>query len=122
MSRRLLIDLLAGQTFTRVVLRGKCRYERHESVRLVDGQWWGESSRAFECPLAPQDVCPVCNGAGEVAVPAAEAALSQYDGTEENQAAQRGHKRCLPCRGSGYVPGPHWPYRHDCPPPLRMRS
>ena len=120
MSRRLLIDLLAGQTFTRVVLRGKCRYERHESVRLVDGEWWGESSRAFGCPLAPQDTCSSCGGAGfhELKPDAVE----QFDDNVEKQPNGTVRKPCLPCRGKGYVPGPHWPYRHDCPPPLKIRS
>jgi len=120
MGRKLWHDWLAGQVFTALVIRGKCRYERHESVRLVDGQWWGESSRGFECPLAPEDTCPVCDGAGEIEVSAAQAALAQYDGPAEHAAAQRNRKPCTPCRGSGYVPGPHWPYRHDQPAPLRV--
>lgn len=113
-----LLDDFLYRTSLLTVVRGKCRYDRHESVRLVDGEWWGESSRSVECAYAPQNVCPVCQGAGEVEIPAAEAQLAQYDGAGP---AQR-RKPCLPCAGSGYVPGPHWPYRFPEPPPLRVKT
>jgi hypothetical protein len=120
MSRKLLTDWLAGQVTTWTVIRGKCRYDRHESVRMVDGQWWGESSRGFECFLAPQDPCPVCDGKGYIEIQLSEAELAQFDGPADAAAATR--QSCGPCGGGGYVPGPHWPYRHDCPPPLKIRS
>lgn len=117
---RLLDDLLY-RTSLLTVVRGKCGWQdaRHESVRLVGGEWFGEDSRSFECPFAPRDPCPVCQTAGEVEISAAEAELAQYDGTE---GAQRLRKPCLPCQGSGYVPGPHWPYRFPQPPPLRVKT
>ena len=118
---RLLDDLLYRTTLLTVV-RGKCGYWaqnlRHESVRLVDNQWFGEDSRSYECPFAPQAPCPVCQGAGFIELPVAEAALAQYDGHTNNPT----RKPCLPCAGSGYVPGPHWPYRFPQPPPLRVNT
>lgn len=119
MSR--LLDDFLYRTSLLTVVRGKCRYERHESVRLVGGEWWGEDSRSSECSLAPEDTCPVCDGAGEIGLPAAESALAQYDGTEAVWQGRPVRKPCLPCQGSGYVPGPHWPYRFPQPPPLRMK-
>lgn len=115
MSR--LLDDLLYRTSLLTVVRGKCRYDRHESVRLVGGEWWGEDSRSSECPLAPEDVCPVCDGAGELELSPSEAQLAQYDGTE---ASWDKRKPCVPCQGSGFVPGPHWPYRFPQPPPLRV--
>lgn len=115
MSR--LLDDLLYRTSLLTVVRGKCRYYRHESVRLVGGEWWGEDSRGSECPYAPEDVCPVCTGAGFVEMSLDEAALAQYDGTEAD-ATRR--KPCVPCHKSGFVPGPHWPYRFPQPPPLRV--
>lgn len=118
MPRSLLHDWLAGQVLTGTVVRGKCRYDRHESVRLVGGEWWGESSRSAECAWAPEDVCPICDGRGYVEIPLAEAQLSQYDGPEDAERARR--KLCQPCGTTGFVPGPHWPYRFPQPPPLRV--
>lgn len=119
---RLLDDFLYRTTLTTVV-RGKCGYWetglRHESVRLVRGQWFGEDSRSYECPFAPPDQCPVCKGRGEIELSPSEAELARYDGTEMNW---RKAKRCMPCGGTGYVPGPHWPYRFPQPPPLRVET
>lgn len=118
MSR--LLDDFLYRTSLLTVVRGKCRYgPRHESVRLVDGEWWGEDSRGPECPLAPETQCPVCDGRGEVELSPSEAQLAQYDGTQNAERLKK--KPCLPCRGSGYVSGPHWPYRFPEPPPLRVR-
>lgn len=96
--------------------RGKCGYWesnlRHESVRLAGGQWLGEDSYSYECPFAPPDVCPVCEGTGRLDPD------DRYDGTE----ASWGPRQCIPCGGTGYVPGPHWPYRFPKPPPLRVKK
>jgi hypothetical protein len=113
---RLLDDFLY-RTSLFTVVRGKCRYDRHESVRLVSGEWWGEDSRSSECAWAPEDVCPVCTGAGFVELSREEAQLSQYDGADTADARR---KPCVPCDGTGFVPGPHWPYRFPQPPPLRV--
>lgn len=121
MSR--LLDDFLYRTSLLTVVRGKCGYWesnlRHESVRLVDNQWLGEDSRSYECPYAPPDTCPTCDGAGEIELPAAAAELASYDGTG---AAPKAKVPCLTCAGSGFVPGPHWPYRFPQPPPLRVRS
>lgn len=116
MSR--LLDDFLYRTSLLTVVRGKCRYDRHESVRLVDGEWWGESSRGYECAFAPEHQCPVCNGAGEIEISVSEAELAQYDGA----GPPKNRKPCRPCGATGYVPGPHWPYRYPEPPPLRIRS
>lgn len=117
MPRHLLDDLFAGQLTTWTVVRAKCRYgPSHESVRLVDGQWWGEDCRDFECSLAPQDTCPVCDGAGAIMLTGAEAELARFDG------ARPTGRPCPPCDGTGYVPGPHWPWRYEQPPPLRVKD
>jgi hypothetical protein len=125
MSRRLLVDLRAGQVFTRLVERGKCRYgPRHESVRMTDGEWWGESSGHYECELAPPDPCQLCQGRGFHEVRGAAAEQAEIDGhpTEMHAGEKIARKPCPPCRGSGWQPGPHWPYRHEQPPPLRPRE
>jgi hypothetical protein len=116
---RLLATFLYGNPL-RTTPRGKCRYgPRHESVQLVDGEWLGEDSYSYECALAPEQQCTVCAGAGEIELSAAEAQLAQYD---EAQGATTRKKPCLPCRGLGYVAGPHWPFRFPEPPPLRTRT
>lgn len=118
MSR--LLDDFLYRTSLLTVVRGKCRYgPRHESVRLVNGEWWGEDSRGPECPLAPSQQCPVCDGAGEVELSPTDAQLAQYDGTEQ---AWNTRRKCEPCGGNGYVDGPHWPYRFPEPPPLRIKK
>jgi hypothetical protein len=114
MPRQLVDDFLAGQLLRSLVVRGKCRYDRHESVRLVGDEWWGESSHSAECALAPAEVCATCSGSGQVPLTPAEEAA--YDGQEAHKPAG---KPCPPCMGKGFVPGPHWPYRHPKPPPLR---
>lgn len=122
MSR--LLDDLLYRTSLLTVVRGKCGYWeeglRHESVRLVGGEWFGEDSRGFECPFAPRDVCPVCNGAGFVLVSPSAAQLAQYDSSQSAEEARK--KPCIPCQASGFVPGPHWPYRFPQPPPLRVKT
>jgi hypothetical protein len=124
---RLLDDFLYRTTLLTVV-RGKCGYWepklRHESVRLTGGEWFGESSRGRECPYAPQDQCPTCQGRGfhELRGPAAEQAALDGLPVEMSGGEKVARKPCPPCRGSGYVPGPHWPYRFPQPPPLRVRS
>lgn len=120
MPRSLLHDWLAGQVLTGTVVRGKCRYDRHESVRLVGGEWWGESSRGAECAYAPEDICPICDGRGYTEIPLTEAQLSQYDEAADAERARR--KLCQPCGTTGFVPGPHWPYRFPQPPPLRVNE
>lgn len=117
MPRTLLNDWRTGHLF-RTPTRGKCKYDRHESVTLVDGQWWGETSHQFECDLAPQDVCQMCQGAGEAQPTEAEAVAAQY----ESPADRPRPKPCPNCRGSGYQPGPHWPFQAGKvqPPPLRV--
>lgn len=88
--------------------RAKCRYgPSHESVALVDGEWWGEDTRDFGCCMAPSDTCPVCDGAGGVEPEEGEVLIGAT---------------CPLCLGSGEVPGPHWPWRHDHPGPLRARG
>lgn len=110
-----LLDDFIYRTSLLTLVRGKCRYDRHESVRLVDNEWWGEWSRSSECPLAPEQQCPTCSGTGEVEVTAQEG----RDGTENTWTKT---KPCEPCGGVGYVPGPHWPYRFPQPPPLRAKK
>jgi len=115
MPRRLIDDLRAGQLTTWSVVRAKCSYgDNHESVRQVGDQWRGESSNSFDCDYAPQDMCSVCAGRGWTALSVAETETAQYD---EDVAG--GRRRCRPCRGSGYVPGAHWPWRHPHPGPVR---
>lgn len=117
MPRKLIDDWRAGQLFTWTVTRGKCSYgDNHESVRLVGGQWKGETWDSFDCDHAPRDVCPICKGEGSREVSAAEAELLTYDGTE---AVQDGRKPCEECEASGWVPGPHWPWRHPHPGPVQ---
>lgn len=119
MPRTLLNDWRTGHLF-RTPTRGKCRYDRHESVTLVDGQWWGESSRGFECALAPEDPCTACGTRGEVEAVPDEKGLLQFDGPQFMWGDGKIWKTCEDCNGSGYVPGPHWPYRWPQPPPLRV--
>lgn len=122
MSR--LLDDFLYRTSLLTVVRGKCRYDRHESVRLVDGEWWGESSRGYECALAPEHQCTVCQGRGFHELRGAEAEQAALDGlpVQEQGGEKVVRKPCAPCRGVGYVPGPHWPYRFPEPPPLRVRT
>jgi hypothetical protein len=89
------------------VTRAKCRYgPSHESVTLVDGEWRGEDSNDFGCVMAPSDPCPVCDGVD----------LSKTDEGFLVGAT------CPLCHGTGRVPGPHWPWRHDHPGPLKARG
>lgn len=120
MSR--LLDDFLYRTSLLTIVRGKCRYDRHESVRLVDGQWWGESSRSFECAWAPEHTCPKCDGKGFLVVSAFEAQMAQYDGDEHYNGPAGTQKVCPGCAGTCYLPGPHWPYRFPEPPPLRVRD
>jgi hypothetical protein len=112
MPRKLLDDVRAGQFLAWAVTRGKCSYgDRHESVRQVAGQWYGESSNSLDCDYAPQDQCTVCAGRGRVELDANDPA--RFDGSNTKD------RQCEPCRGTGYVPGPHWPWRHPHPGPVR---
>jgi hypothetical protein len=134
MARTLMGSIRTGKWWGGV--RGKCRYgPSHESVSLIGDQWQGESTGSFYCDLAPQDVCESCGGAGEVEVTAEEAALLQFDGPEAywGDGDRSGHTSgrtdawgdgkkyipCPPCRGRGYVPGAHHPWRHPHPGPVR---
>lgn len=121
MSR--LLDDILYRTSPLTVVRGKCGWQdaRHESVRLVGGEWFGEDSRSFECLLAPEDTCPVCDGAGQIELSAAESQLAKFD-TSAETAGKPTKRPCLPCAGRGFVPGPHWPYRFPQPPPLRLKD
>jgi hypothetical protein len=119
MPRSILDDWAAGQVLTWTVTRGKCRYgPSHESVRDNGGEWWGESSRDVACPYAPEDPCGPCGGTGYRELTEGEARLAQYDGLPEAPLK----RRCPVCRGLGLVPGPHWPWRHPQPPPLRLEE
>ena len=114
MPRKLLDDIRSGTVMRWSVTRGKCSFgDNHESVRKVDGQWWGESSHSFDCSANPKkDVCPACHTTGQVEIPLAERV---YDGTEGGET----HRPCKLCNASGFVPGPHWPWRHDYPGPVK---
>jgi hypothetical protein len=111
-----LLDDFLYRTSLLTIVRGKCGYWerqlRHESVRLVGGQWLGEDTYSYECPFAPPDVCPVCEGTGKLDP------SDRYDGAEDSWEP----RPCIPCGGTGYVPGPHWPYRFPKPPPLRVQK
>jgi hypothetical protein len=117
MPRKLLDDLRADQFLKWTVVRGKCSHgDRHESVREVGGQWYGESSNSFDCDYAPQDQCEPCNGRGYIELSPAEAQLAQYDGPGDTPPERLA---CGVCSGSGFVPGPHWPWGHAHPGPVQ---
>jgi hypothetical protein len=117
MPRKLLDDLRADQFLKWNVVRGKCSYgDNHESVRQIGDQWWGEDGNSFDCPFAPQDVCEPCGGLGYIEIEMSEAELAQFDGPEQAAAAAR--QVCTACDGTGFVPGPHWPWRHPHPGPV----
>jgi len=119
MPRSILDDWAAGQVLTWTVTRAKCRYgPSHESVRDNGGEWWGEDTRDVACPYAPEDPCTPCGGAGRFALTPAEQAAAQY----EAPAGQAGFRVCPVCEGLGRVPGPHWPWRHPKPPPLKLEE
>lgn len=117
MPRKFLDDLRHGQLITRLVPRGKCRYDDHESVRLVGDVWFGEDTHDDACYLAPPDPCPPCAGLGRVPL------TDQEQQAESANAANTVRdKPCESCRGTGEVPGPHWPWRHLHPGPLPERT
>lgn len=125
MPRTFLDDWRAGQVLTWSVTRAKCRGDeaggdKHESVRLVGGQWLGESTGSFECPFADPDPCPRCGTLGYRELSVAESQAAQYDGVTVVHG--RARVQCPVCTGLGHVPGPHWPYRWPKPPPLRMEE
>jgi len=125
MSR--LLDDFLYRTSLLTIVRGKCGMWEwtgrggpcDESVRLVDNQWWGENSRGPECPGAPEQQCPTCAGTGRIELSPTDAELARYDGTESSWSKD---KPCKACGATGYVPGPHWPFRYPEPPPLRARD
>lgn len=118
MGRTLMGTLRTGSLFG---VRGKCRYDNHESVTLVGGQWKGESSGSFYCDLAPTDQCTTCAGRGFHEVRGAMVEHLESDGhpTEVIGGVKVARKPCPPCKGSGYVSGPHHPWRHEHPGPVR---
>lgn len=79
--------------------RGKCRWCA-ASVQEAHHGWASEDGAAepYDCPAAARRPCPGCETAGET--------LDERTGRA---------RRCIVCGGTGYVPGPHWPYRHPNP-------
>jgi hypothetical protein len=125
MPRAFLDDWKSGQVLAWTVTRGKCSHgDSHESVRLVDGEWWGETTNDTACPYAPEDQCVTCAGRGfhEVRGQAAEQLALDGHPVDVVGGEKVARKPCPPCRGSGYQPGPHWPWRWPQPPPLRVRD
>lgn len=86
-------------------VRGKCRHCT-TSVQQARYGWASEDGALdpYDCLAAPDVVCPPCDGIGS---------FLPEPGTPQ---AERGERRpCLPCAGTGRVPGPHWPWRHPNP-------
>ena len=83
-------------------MRGKCRY-CGSSVFAAGYGWASEDGgpEPYECLAAPPVPCPPCNGIGKV-----------LDEEESQRLGREVFARCSPCRGRGFVPGPHWPWRH----------
>lgn len=83
-------------------VRGKCRY-CSASVAQAHFGWADEAGGAdpYECLSAPAVQCPPCAGEGRV-----------RDERESLRLGREVFDRCGPCRGRGFVPGPHWPWRH----------
>jgi hypothetical protein len=100
-------------------VRGKCRYSNHESVSLVGDQWMGESTGSLHCELAPTEPCEECGATGLVELTGDEAQLATYDEGAQALPGGRVRKPCPPCRGRGFRPGPHWPWRHPMPGPVQ---
>jgi hypothetical protein len=95
--------------------RGKCRYgPSHESVRRAGDFWLGESTNMYACVMAPKELCPRCDGRGRIELTPEELALEQASQSNVRD------KPCPPCEATGYIPGPHHPWRHDHPGPLPL--
>ena len=89
--------------------RGKCRWGPNEqSVRKVGDFWLGESTNDYACHLAPSQVCPRCEGRGLIPPTPEEVAMAGANTAPAD-------RQCETCTGTGQVPGPHWPWRHDHP-------
>lgn len=78
---------MTGSKYADGLTHGHCRHCEGSAV-LVDNQWWANAES--ECSAAPVRVCPECAGA-------------------------QGEDVCPRCFGQGFVPGPHWPWRHPEP-------
>lgn len=86
----------------RAAVRGKCRF----CDRSVSSEHYGWASEdgdpePYDCLAAPQVLHSPCDGLGKI-----------LDEEESKRLGRDVFVRCNPCRGSGYVPGPHWPWRH----------
>ena len=82
------------------LVHGHCRYG--ECSCVLAGEWVDRHTWTPECFSAPPSPCVCCSGAG---LHRDMHTVKPYD--------------CGPCRASGMLPGPHWPWRHAEPPPLR---
>ena len=91
-----------GQALGRV--RGKCRWCA-ASVQAIGPDWAAEGwsgGDAYECAAAPPWPCRPCEGRGFIEV-------------RDRRTGETARETCGNCHGEGFVPGPHWPWRHPEP-------